>query len=95
MASTSTGTNSRYGTVAVTRDDGWRDHLGAKSGRESLLIQNTSSSVDVYVGPGYVITTSNGIKLAAGASMVFNEYTGAVYGVVASGSADVRYWEVY
>jgi hypothetical protein len=54
-----------------------------------------NGSVTVYIGFTSSVTTSNGFPLAAGASMSFEfGYSGdALYGIVASGTADVRVLE--
>ncbi|MBH23390.1 MAG: hypothetical protein CMH57_02780 [Myxococcales bacterium] len=64
-----------------------------------IMLQNLSGSVDVYLGPynsgDGALTTSNGILLAAGASLVLGGngavFKDAVYGRTGSGVADVRY----
>jgi hypothetical protein len=94
MASSTTGSNMAYAAVSVTTTATLI--RAAKSGRESLTVQNLAAATDVYVGPDSSVTTSNGLKIAqAGGSANYNEYTGALYGIVASGTADVRYAEVY
>jgi hypothetical protein len=67
--------------------------------RQELTIVNASTSVDIFVGPDDSISAANGIPLYAqqrndrwkgpGGS-----WLGDVYGITASGTADIRYWEV-
>lgn len=64
----------------------------------SRTIQNVSAS-DIYIGPTGV-TTSNGIKLLAATSTVIQSFTDTIsqdawYGIVASGTAEVRILETY
>ncbi len=48
-------------------------------------------SVDIYLGRDADVTTSNGLPLAAGATLGMTLPTGrSVYGIVASGTAEVR-----
>ena len=62
------------------------------------ILQNLSDTVDVYLGNENAgddaLTTSNGILLAAGATLILggngSMFTDAIYGRTASGSADVR-----
>ena len=66
--------------------------VAAATTRRGLVIQNNSSD-DVYIGASGVSTTT-GVKLAAGASVVDNASSAAWYGIVASGTANVRYVQV-
>lgn len=60
----------------------------ANVNRRSLLIRNVGS-VDVYLGPSGV-TTSNGQKLAAGETLEDSATVAAWYGIVATGTCEVR-----
>lgn len=70
-------------------------------GRIGLFILNNSTTT-VYIGPDSTVTTANGFPLLAGEKFILQNdtpnpqyfYTGAVYGIVATGTADVRYWEM-
>ena len=70
----------------------------ANNNRTSLLVQNLSTA-DVYVGETSGLTTANGILLKPNERLVLTRvspetfYYGAIYGRVASGTADVRVWE--
>ncbi len=88
------------GTVTVdTTATGGEVIVNGRSTRSSVVIQNTSTTVDVFVGGltanGGGLTTANGLKIAAGQSLSFTDLNGSLYGIVASGSADVRYLEVF
>ena len=71
--------------------------VGPNSSRRNLTIVNTSEGVPVYYGPDNLVTTANGIPLYETATRdqdnIPEGFKGAIYGIVASGSADVRYWE--
>ena len=68
--------------------------------RSVLIIQNVSSA-DLYYGGTNAVTTSTGIKLAAGASLREDRttensdyfYTGEYY-AISGGSAEVRVWDM-
>jgi hypothetical protein len=83
-----------YNTISVA--DSATLIVAANSARKGLLIVNAATST-VYLGPDANITTANGIPLLQNGS--FNNagldaaFRGSVYGIVASGTADVRYWE--
>lgn len=86
--------------AAVTVDataTGGEQIVAGRAVRKSLIVQNLSTTVDVFVGePGASgVTTANGIKIGPGQSLEFTDYSGPLSGVVASGSADVRYMEVH
>lgn len=66
--------------------------LAANASRKVAIIQN-AGSVDCYIGPSGV-TTSSGLKLVAGASFVDDLSTSAWYGITTSGTADIRVCEV-
>jgi hypothetical protein len=63
----------------------------ANSNRQALTVQNLSPG-DVYLG-GATVTVANGLRLSPGELRLIEKNTGAVYGIVASGTADVRYME--
>lgn len=66
--------------------------LAANSSRKAAIIQNVGT-VDVYVGPSGVTTTS-GLHLEPGASLTDTSSTSAWYGITASGTGDLRVCEV-
>lgn len=80
--------------AAVTVNDSADQILAAASTRRGAVVVN-NGSVTVFLGKSASVTTSNGIPLAAGQSFTVDgrEYLGPVFGITASGSADVRYWE--
>lgn len=78
---------------AVTVNDSADQILAVNSARRGATIVN-NGSVTVFLGKS-TVSTANGIPLAANQSFTISqgEFLGAVYGITASGSADVRYWE--
>lgn len=71
--------------------------VAANTRRKNLTIVNTSEGVPVYIGPDTAITTSNAIPLfetqTRDQDKISEGYLGPIYGIVSSGSANVRYWE--
>jgi hypothetical protein len=69
--------------------------LGASSARGGWIIHNASDQ-DIYIGGTSSVTTANGIPLASGEKIVADgpaAWNGALHGIVASGTADLRYFE--
>jgi hypothetical protein len=73
----------------------------SNTARIGLLIKNTDASDTVYLGESSSTSTSSGYPLAAGGELRFDYgggksqffYRGDVYGIVASGTVNVRVWE--
>ena len=68
----------------------------AKSDRVSLKITNGGTET-VYIGFDSGVTTSNGFPILTQDVLDFSGndlYTGVVYGIVGTGSSDVRYLEL-
>ncbi len=59
------------------------------------MLDNQQNTTDVFFGPDANITVSNTVSLKAGTALVFDDrfIRTAIYGVVASGSVSVGYWE--
>jgi len=72
--------------------------VAANTQRRNLTVVNSSETAIVFIGPDSTITTSNAIPLyetqTQNQDRVPEGYQGDVYGIVASGTADVRFWEV-
>ena len=71
--------------------------VAANPNRIGLIIVNTSSGT-VYLGEDTTVTTSNGTPLKQNENMTEDSsgtkmFMGNVYGIVGSGTSDVRYWE--
>jgi len=67
--------------------------VSVRSSRRGVLITNNDASITVYIG-GASVSTSNGHKLVAGASISIPT-TAAVYGISASATPSVSVSEVY
>ena len=69
--------------------------VAARAGRGSVTIQNTTTT-PVYIGSTNAVTTTTGILLpgTVGATITL-PYSGAVYGIVGTGSATVTEYELY
>ena len=63
------------------------------STRRRLEIYNASNA-SVYLGPTNGVTTATGHELPSGANFTEPQYTGDVYGIVASGTKTVTTWKV-
>jgi hypothetical protein len=68
----------------------------ANTNRHSILIGNNSAQT-IFLGDSSV-TTANGIPIPAGSSFLEDSggikiWGGAIYGIVASSTSDVHYWE--
>ena len=86
-----------YGTITVTTATTLI--IAANTKRKSLTLVNTSEALPVYIGPDASITDANAIPLyetqTRDNSKVISEgYLGPVYGITASSTVDIRYWEV-
>lgn len=86
--------NTTTGNVSVTTSA--TQILPASPNRKAGIIQNISAS-NVYIGPTNAITTSNTIHLGPGEKFAVGDFherwNSTIFGIVASGTADVRFWE--
>lgn len=82
-----------YGRVLVTSTPTLI--VAANNSRRGLMLDNQQGSADVFFGPDANITTANTVSLKAGTALVFDDrfIRTAIYGVVASGSLVVGWWE--
>lgn len=82
-----------YGQVSVTTTPTLI--VAANNGRRGLMLDNQQSSVDIFIGPDSSITVSNAVSIKAGTALVFDDHfiRTAIYGVVATSSATVGWWE--
>ena len=70
-------------------------------GRIGLVLDNQSAQT-VFVGDAATVTTSTGITLPSGDKLIFTPemsfikyfFRSGLWGIVASGTADVRVWEL-
>lgn len=87
LVTSSVGTSIAAGKVNVTT--GGDEILPANVLRQSATLQNIGA-VDVWIG-GAAVVAGSAVKLAPGASMTIDKTTAAIYGITASGAADVVY----
>ena len=71
--------------------------VSANSKRLSLIIEVVGSET-VYIGQDSNVTTSSGIQMPQKAILTEDSggmrmYCGDIYGITASSTSDVRYWE--
>ena len=67
---------------------------GSRAYRGSVMIVNNSDST-VYIGYSASVTTNDGIPLSPSAVWTEDRWSGDIYGVVTSGSADIRVLELF
>lgn len=84
---------SNYGQVAVTSTPTLI--VAANNSRRGLMLDNQQSTSDIFFGPDSNITIANTVSLKAGMALVFDDrfIRTAIYGVVASGTVTVGWWE--
>lgn len=85
--------SAAYGATSVTTTV--TDIVGTDlTNRIQILIQNLGAK-DCYIGSNNSVTTSNGVLLAPGSSLVFDAGAGInIHGITASGSTSIRYFEL-
>jgi len=70
--------------------------IAANCERKGVLIVN-NGSVTMYIGPDSSITSANALPIFPGGSLddsgLLDSFRGSIYGIVASGTVDARYWE--
>jgi hypothetical protein len=68
----------------------------SSSARKGLLVANNDTTIALFIGPDSSVTASNGMPIPAGGYLINSgtndNFRGAWYGIVASGSVDVRYF---
>lgn len=87
---------SGFGTITVTTS---ATLIRAQDlGRVELRITNSEDATIVYLGQDNTVTTANGTPLYDNQQFAqtkdWGSHKGDVFGIVASGTADVRFWEV-
>lgn len=78
-----------YGNAACTTTA--TQILAANYERKGFVVQATDGTV--YLGDDSSVTTSTGFPLATGQSFSSSAALGTIYGITASGTVNVRYWE--
>lgn len=85
------GFNANYNTVAVATT---ATLIVGAGNRRSIIVQNNHATQILYVGDDNGVTTSTGLKIAAGASLTLEAYTGALYGIGSGAATTTNYFEV-
>lgn len=68
--------------------------VGSSSGRARLLLYNNSATPVYYEKATSSTTVGAGMILPSSTTVVLEGYKGTVYGITATGTADVRYFSV-
>lgn len=85
-------TRDTFSTAQITIGATATIALTKNAKRVSYIIVN-NSSVTIFVGASASVTTSTGLPLAAGQALSMDNYTGEVWGVVATGTATLSVLE--
>lgn len=85
--------NSAHGATSVGNTA--TDIVGTDlTGRAQVVLQNLGNK-DAYIGNSNAVTTSNGIILPSGGTIVLDAGASIdLHGITASGTADIRYFEL-
>lgn len=67
--------------------------LAANANRRFAEVKNADASISVYIGDDNTVTSANGHLLKAGESLDFQQYTGAIWAIAASGTPTVTFVE--
>ena len=71
--------------------------IAAKAERTSFYIENAEAVTTIFVGGDNTITTVTGLPVQAGGiiteDMGHRMWKGPIFGIVATGTADVRVWD--
>lgn len=67
--------------------------LAANANRIYAEVKNTDASVAMYVGKDNTVSSTTGFLLAAGESLGFEDYTGAIWMIAASVTPTVSFIE--
>jgi hypothetical protein len=93
--SLSGGYNANYGNVSVGSS---AVVVAAAKGRSRIIVQNNHATQILYLGDDANVTAdaaaTGGLKIAAGASVTLEGFTGNVYGIASGASTPVAYFEV-
>lgn len=85
-----------YGAVTVTTTATLIVEFNCNR-KEVIITNNNDEDVTVYIGMDENVTVDTGTPFYAnqtrGHARGFGTYLGPIYGIVASGTCDVRYWE--
>lgn len=69
--------------------------VAARGRRESVIIQNNHATQTLHIGSDLSVTTSTGLKIAAGGSLTLEGYQGDVYAIGSGAATTANYFESY
>lgn len=85
------GFNANYGAVAVAAT---ATVIATSKKRSRIIVQNNHASQTLHLGDDSSVTTANGLKLAAGASVTLEGFSGTLYGIGSGADTTTNYFEV-
>lgn len=78
-----------YGTVSIGTSAAI---VLAAASRRTVIVQNNHATQILYLGDDSSVTTSTGLKVAAGASVTLQDYIGPLYGIASGATTTVNYF---
>lgn len=82
-----------YGTASI---GGTATRLvAARARRESTIIQNNHATQTLHIGGDSSVTTSTGMKIAAGGSLTLDGYQGDIWAIGSGAGTTANYFELY
>jgi hypothetical protein len=85
--------NISYGTVSVGTSAALI--LAARATRRQVVIANQHATQTLHIGDDSSVTTSTGLRIAAGANLTLDDYNGPVYGIASGAATTTNYLETY
>lgn len=89
------GFNANYGNVSVGTSAAV---VATAKGRRNIIVQNNHATQILYLGDDANVTAdataTGGLKIAAGASVTLDRFTGAVFGIASGAATPVAFFEV-
>lgn len=89
------GFNANYGNVSVGAS---AVVVSAANRRSRLIVQNNHASQILYLGDDSSVTAdataTGGLKIAAGASVTLEGFTGSLYGIASGAATPVAFFEI-
>lgn len=84
-------------TVTVAATAGGTLIIAPNPARLGVILTNTGTQT-VYIGQDTTVTSANGVPLKQDSTLTEDNggtkmYCGPIYGITATSTADVRYWE--
>jgi hypothetical protein len=93
--SLSGGYNANYGNVSIGASAAV---ISAAKGRSRVIVQNNHATQILYLGDDASVTAdataTGGLKIAAGASVTLEGFTGSLYGIASGAATTVAFFEI-